>query len=381
MTDRELYTLTIPADSQTSAQTQAKRNTSTRGVLGEDAGSVESLSAAPDQRQLRGQYRGTYAESMATELAELFEASEYEAVSYAGTNTATPADGYYTPADLSVRRLDPRDAAVVAFDGRMTRVGTRDSHRRAVETAVVQVENDFGNDQTAHVGVPTAATDLRWLGPETGETEPANEAFVETRPAEYGGVNVYNLNASTLDIDDPTLVYDLPYDEAGKTDAKVWDDRGASGKLDGDGIRQWQRAFVTDHGFDGNPVLDNGFARLTFDRTDGLHAEEWIEADGAWSPVALGTSNWEFDAFNLTRVGPSRVEAQVRFYHASTTATYFHLDASLKRGYRWPQWVVPENEDGPVPTGLADLLDPITDASDYDPQESQGLIARREVQS
>lgn len=380
MTDRELYTLTIPADSQTSAQTEVRRNTTTRGVLGEDAGAVESLSAAPDRRTLRGQYRGKYAELMATELAELFEASEYESVAYAATSEATPADGYYTPGTLGVRRLDPRDGAVVSFDGDLTRVGTRDSHRRAVETAVVQVENDFGNDQTAHVGIPAEASDVRWFDPETGVVEPANEEFVETRAAEYGGVAVYNLNANSLDLSDPTLLYDLPYDASGKTDAKVWDDRGTS-KFDADGLTQWQRAFVTDHGFDGSSVLDNGLARLTFDRSSGLRAEQWSAQDDAWLATSLGSSSWEFDAFDLTRVGPSRVEAQVRFRDASATATTFHLDASLKRGYRSPQWVVPENETGPVPSGLKTLLKPIADASDYDPQANRELVARQEVRT
>lgn len=375
MTDRELYTLTIPEDSQTNAQTKAKRNTARQGVLGEDAGAVESLSAAPDQRQLRGQYRGTYAELMAAELAELFEASEYEAVSFAGTDDTTPADGYYTPESLNVRRLDPRDAGVVAFEGRMTRVGTRDSHRHKVETAVVQTENDFGNDQTAYVGIPAKASDLRWLDPETGATEQPSP--VTTRSAEFGYVDVYDALGASFD--DPTLVYDLSYDEDGKTDAKVWDDCGESSKLDADGITQWQRAFVTDHGFAGNPVFENGLARLTFDEENGLSAEQWGSGNGAWSSVSLGSSSWEFDAFDLTRVGPSRVEAQVRFYDTSTSSDYFHLDASLKRGYQWPQWVVPENEDGPVPSGLVDLLSSIADESDYSPQESQGLVARREV--
>lgn len=377
MTDRELYTLTIPEDSQTSVQTQAQRNTSARGVLGEDAGSVESLSAAPDQRKLRGQYRGTYAELMATELAELFEASEYGAVSYTGTSAVTPADGYYTPADLSVRRLDPRDGGVVAFDGRMTRVGTRDSHRRAVETAVVQVENAFGNDQTASVGVPAKATDVRWLNDETGQTTLPSP--VTTRSAEFGDVTLYDALAPSFD--NPTLVYDLPYDEEGKTDAKVWDDRGASAKHDADDITQWQRVFITDHGFVGSPVFDNGLARMTFDRTNGLSAEQWDDANGTWSAVSLGTSDWEFDRVDLTRVGPSRIDARCRFRDAtqSPTATY-ELVFGLVRGYQYPQWTRPENETDPVPTGLVELLDPVANPNDYDAQPVQELVARTEIQ-
>ncbi|WP_135851295.1 hypothetical protein [Halorussus salinus] len=383
MTERDLYTLTIPADSQTSTGTKARRNTSKRGLLGGDTGTVESLSTAPDQRTLRGQFRGRDAEPMAAELAELFEASEFEAVAYSAAESAptasTPADGYYTPETLDVRRLDPRAEGVVAFDGAMTRVGTRDSHRRAVETAVAQVENDFGNEQTAHVGIPSAATDVRWFDPETTATEPPDDEFVETRAGEHGSVDVYDLHASSLSLDDPTLVYDLPYVEEGKTDPTVWDDRGANSKFDEEGLLQWQRAFVTDHGFVGNPVLDNGLVRVRLDEKAGLSVVEWEDEDALWATVEVGTSEWSLSTATVTRIGPARVEAQCRFTKSGHARSPFALDVRLPRGFERPQLLVAESEEPPTPSGLQTLLKATANQQDYSSQVEQGLVGCGEV--
>ncbi|NEU57098.1 hypothetical protein [Halorussus sp. MSC15.2] len=376
MTDRKLYTLTIPADSQTSARTKTKRNTSKQGVLDEDVGVVESLSTDPDRRQVRGQYRGVRAELMATELAELFEASQFEAVGYAAADGSTPVDGYYTPETLDVRRLDPREGGVVAFKGAMSRAGTRESHRRAVETAVVQVENDFGNEQTASIGIPAKATDVRWFDRETGQTEPVST--VETRAAEHGDVNV--VGGRNTPFDDATLVYDLPYADEGKADVVIWDDHSRA-KYDGDALNTWQRAFSTAHEFSGVPVVDNSLVRVHLDASAGLSVESWDSSTSSWSSVALGTSNWSFDAWDITRISPTRVTVQCRFVNSSSSSSPFHLDMSVKRGWQWPQWTVPTGETPPTPSGLQDLLSPVADGQDYQPQSEQGLIAREEVRA
>ncbi len=396
MPDKNLYTLAVPRDAQTLARSQTRRNTATQGILDEDTAAVESLSLEAGQQMLRGQYRGEYSELMAEEFEELFQSSGIEQVPFFATNGRTKGDGYYTLANVDAEPLDPRSQRAHKFDGVLTNVGTRRTHYRSAATTVVQVENDYGNDQTAYVGVPAAATDLRWFNRETAATE--QPTIVETRSAEYGDVVLVDALASSYD--NPTLLYELPYDQEGKVDTVVWDDHGRS-KLDRDysgdrvgtvtvgdsrvgeerTVNAWQWVFSTGHEFVGAPRVENGLVRLEFDpASNTLRASEWNTTVEAWDATSLGASDWEFVSVDLTRIGCERVDAQCRFQDPSQSPTaVFTLDMSLKRGYRHPQWVVPENESGPVPSGLVDLLAPIADESDYSPQCGQGLVAREEV--
>ena len=376
MPNKNLYALSIPQDSQTLTRSQIKRNTATHGILGQDTAAVQSISLEPGQQLLRGQFRGKYSSIMAEEIEQLFNAGGIESVPFFTVGSQSKEDGYYALKNVDVEPLDPRGDGVHKFDGVLTKEGTRESKRRVVATTERQAENDFGNNQTAYVGVPSTAKDVRWLDSESGQTEAVT--VVETRTAEHGDVDVVDAKASSYT--DPTLVYDLAYDQEGKVDPVVWDDHGRA-KLDSDGINSWQWVFSTAHEYSGNPVCDNGLVRLTFDvAANTLSVEEWDSSTSTWSAVALGTSSWEFAGLDVTEIGLASIDAQVRFQDPSQSPTAeYHLNMSLKRGWEWPLWTVPENETPPTPAGLQDLLAPVASGSDYDPQEQQTLIAREEV--
>jgi hypothetical protein len=367
---RELYTLVIPANAQTVSRSEIKRNLATHGLLDDSSSAVESLSLEPGEQALVGQFRGKYASMMAAEVEELFDAGNISSVSFFDP-IGSKNDGYYSLKNVDVEPIDPNLDSVQKFDGVLTKEGTRESKRRAVETNAYQPENDFGNQQTAYVGVPAAATDVAWYNAETTATEPAS--VVETRTAEHGDVDVVDAQASSFD--SPALVFDLPYQQEGKVDAVVWDDHDRA-KLDADGINAWQWVFSTGHEFAGKPVVDNGLVRVHLD-TSGLVVEEWDASAGAWSTVALGDSSWELDEWSLTRIGPARVEGHCRFVDPTQDPPAdYSLDMSLKRGRWWPQWTRLTPDHDPTPGGLQTLLDPVADESVIDPQAEQSLVSR-----
>jgi hypothetical protein len=332
---------------------------------------------------------------MAEEFEELFSGGGIESVPFVTVGKQSGDNGYYTLSNVDLEPLDPRGNGFYKFDGVLTKEGTRESKRRAVKTSISQVENSFGNTQTALVGVPAAASDIRWFESETEQTEPAS--VVETRTAEHGDVEV--VDALTSSFDSPALVFDLPYQQEGKVDTVVWDDHDRS-KLDvqysgdrvGDAtvgvsavgtetyLNSWQWCFSTAHEFAGDAVVDNGFVRLWLG--DRLRVDHYQPDTEEWALTSLGDATWQLDDWNLTRIGPARVTARCRFYDSTQSPTqHYELDMDLPRGYQSPVWIVPENQTPPTPSGLVDLLSPVANESDYSPQAEQGLVARAEVRA
>jgi hypothetical protein len=310
---------------------------------------------------------------MAEEFEELFSGGGTDSVPFVTVGKQSGDNGYYTLSNVDLEPLDPRGKGFYKFDGVLTKEGTRESKRRRVTTNPYQLENDFGNQQTAYVGVPAAATDVVWYDAETEATEPVS--VVETRTAEHGSVDVVDAQASSFS--EPALVFDLPYQQEGKVDVVVWDDHGRA-KLDSEGINAWQWVFASGHEFAGNPVVDNGLVRVHLD-TNGLVVEEWDASTDSWTAVSLGASDWTLEGWDITEISPTRTDVQCRFENASSSKSPYYLDMSLKRGWEWPQWTVSEGETPPTPSGLVDLLDPVANESDYSPQAEQGLVARGEV--
>jgi hypothetical protein len=376
MNERILYVLKIPEDAQTATSSTKRRNISESSVVAGGQSTAESISLQPGEQRLTGSYRGRYAERMAAKFEELFDAGDIEEVPLYGRERQLPSDGYYVLRDVEQQPQDPRgfgEDGIYRFDGALKKTGTRNTHWRATDTTLVQVDNDFGNDTTGYIGAPAAATKVRWYDG-VGTTEAVSA--VATRSAEHRNVDVYDADASSFE--DPALIYDVRLDEDAWVDVIVWDDHGGS-KTDNDGVLQWQRVFDAGHEYSGNALISNGLLRLTFDEdVPELTAEEWDDANQTWSSVSLGTSDWEFRDLDVTHLSSARVDAQVLFENTSTSEEYA-LDMSLKRGYHDALWARPENESDPTPSGLQTKLDPIASTSVVDPEESKTLIPREEV--
>lgn len=373
---RTLYTLPLPTDAQTSTGQEHRRQLSKQGTVDGSDPVAEAVSTDPNEFTLEGQFRGRYADVMATEIEELFSAGDVREVPFFGDFDG-PADGYYTLETVDVNPVHPGVDDLDQFNGRITYVGSRRSHWRALDCAPAPVENDFGSEETALVGVPATASKARWFDAVSKQREEATP--IETHSAEHADVAVYDaLDAS---FEDPTLIYDVPYDAEGPIDPMVWDDRGEGDREDGDGVPQWQDVFDTRHNYVGDPVLSNGLVRLFVDEdANDLTAEEWDDGADEWSAVALGTSDWELFDLDITRIGIERVEAQVEFWDPTASPTeYYSLDMLLRSGATEPQWIRPEDETSATPSGLQDLLDPVASAHAQSAQATQTVISRAEV--
>lgn len=371
-----IHRIVVNDDAELGNARQTQRNVQTMGSVSGGQPSVEAVSTGAGESTIQGQYRGLYAAKLASEFEELFDASDIEYVALTGTSGPTPLDGYYSLSGARTSPVGREGGNVQEFEGRLTKKGTKRSFWRAVATNHVSVDNDFGNTETAEVGIPASASKVRWYSDIDKSTESATVQSTVT--TEHGDVDIYEATASTYG--EPLLIFELPYVDEGKSDAKVWDDTEAASLLDGDGHVQWQRVFRSNHDFEGNVVLSNGKLRLTFDESaQTLTAETY--SSGSWSSTALGSTtaanSWSLLDADLTEVSMNDVRAQVLW--EKDDGTLFALDASLKRGYDDVLWVVPDGETGPTPTGLNDKLSPIANGQTYDVQDQMTLVRRQEV--
>lgn len=394
---RRLYTVVLRAEAQEQTGKSLARQLDLQGLL--DTGSTTTaISSDPDQISVDATLAGTQAGKLATELEELATASGFDAVPFfvKGSETSEK-DGYYV-----LESVDGSPGAAWAADRArelrisMRREGTHETHWSAVDTTQAQLEHPFGNDTQAVIAIPDAATKRRWYDPETTTATPVG-APIETRPAEFDAVDVYDLadGETALSTDDPALIYELPYSDAGVVDPVLWDSGpedgygddygtdygGVASKFDADGIRQWAHVFTASHEFVGVPILDSGLLRVYARESAGdLVAETWSEANNEWQAVGLDWTQTDYELFDwdVEAVSPTAIRAQATFIDASAGASYA-LDASLQRGWETLQFAIPANESDPVPSGLEATLDPIASTRIVDAQPDRSVIPRREV--
>lgn len=376
MPDKKLYTLPIPNDAQMSASSSQQRQVAKQGGLAGNLPSTEGVGLKPGSFTISGQYRALYANLMARELEELFDAGDINEVPYFTPSSADAKDGYYTLENVDVSPVKPQEPDFQQFTGNITRVGSQRTHWRAVHsTPDSTVTNDFGSTTTPYVTAPATATMVRWYDEVGKQTEAATVASTTT--TEHIDVDLYDASASSFT--DPTLIFTVPYTDEGKGDPLVWDDQGHgfANRTDADGIPQWEKVFSTTHNFVGVPVVTNGHVRLYFDFPNNSLAVEEYSA-GSWSDVALGTSDWQLTDFEPYRFGVETVEAQVEFEDTSSSGEY-RFDMVLHRGWQWPQWLRPVDESNAPEQDLIDLLNSVASSIDTDPQMEQTVVPRSEV--
>jgi hypothetical protein len=384
MPRRRLYTLSIPTDAQLDTGRQVRRRTASISPLGDGTAVGQAIASEPGSLRLVGSYRGALADVMAREVEELADADGYEAVPLFTTEgDNTDRDGYYVVQEADTGAAAPRaEGALHTFSSRLELSGSRNSHFRSVELTVDSVANDFGTTEEAFVGVPAQASLVRWYDQSANTLTQATPA--DTVTTEFGDVALCDV-ANAPSTTDAALVYDLPYQEQGKVDVRVWDGReqGLGGKTDAEGVVQYQKVFVTSHEYRGRPILSNGRLRVLLDEdptvVPGVTAERWDTANSTWSSVSLGSNpdEWRVIDVDVVAIGPAAVDAQVLFENGS--GTQHALNARLTRGDDTILWTNPPNEDDQTPTALRDVLDPIASTDLQTAGEALGLRAREEV--
>jgi hypothetical protein len=382
--DLKLYTLVATGAGQTDRENNLRQQIASSGVLNQDGGNIEQIASEPADQQIRGHYRARYAAKMAQELEELASSGLGPLpVTALSDSVSTALDGYYEIESADIAPPRAATEAVQRYDVSLSKKGTRNSAWRALETNPSQVDHDeqWGNDTTELVGMPSTASKVRWYRDETSAVAPASAT--STRQAELGDVEIFDLadgrSALSLSSDqDLWLIYDIDYGAEETVDIRVWDTRGYDSKHDNDGGLQWAKLFNTQHDFDDLVVLDSGVLRLELDEAAGtITAETWESSTSSWTSVGMSNdSSWSLLDVDLTHVGMVRVDAQLTF---SDGSSLYALDAILGRGDDSVLFAIPDGESAPIPSGIVDWLDPVAASTVYATAGQKDLIDRQEV--
>jgi hypothetical protein len=381
--DRRLYRCGISLPATRSGDGSASLNVQRFSPLSDGAASSTAISSDPSGHSIITQYRGYNAMKLAREIIELSSNEKLSPLPYYGVSSTgrerSEDDGYYTLENADFSRNDMRVEEHLEVSLSLREVGTVRNQWSRLKVKQTQPRNDFGNDTTAYVGIPTEASKVRWWDSTTGSRE--QPSLVATRGAEFGDVDIYDYRASSLT--EPSMIYELQYERSGRVDPGVWDTRGKGAKIqtvDGENVVEWQRVFDPAHEDKGQFVLDNGLIRVYFDdENQSMSAESWDDGNGTWNGVSLGASDWALYDTDVYYIGKSRVDARVSFEN-TVNGSFFELDASLKRGYLNVQWTVPDPDNqGTTPNGLVDKLSPIANGGYYDPNATVSTVDKTEV--
>lgn len=434
-----LYNLSIPTDALTATGSRISQQIAEQGSVGDGGGGGSAIPVAqdPGEESLQGAIRDPQLGGvMGEEIEELFDAGGIEFVpltTLEGDEQAA-SDGYYALKDTDRNRVHPNTDALQAFDGTVTKAGTKRTHVRAVHTAPTPVDtvgasNHSNADPPAspeQVMLPTDVRRPRWFDPLSGAVEPAeplNEWEYPPTRGEFVNFRTYALSSAPF-YDPaanaparPTLVYEYDYGREYEMDVKVWDtapdyvgpEKVVPGELTlgstvggpdaavgeatvGESVREdnatvstaWQHVFRTGHDFSaaGECVLDNGVLRLRLDDDRGaITAQRSRGHFDEWADQPLRSSQWALQDVDVTHIGLARVDAQLEFAHGDTGERYA-LDVSLPRGYERAIFTVAQNQSGAPPFGLSQKLAPVAKFGQVMVRTavpSAGLVAREDL--
>lgn len=366
-----LYTHLLPLDkaSQDRVRGTDSQQTAGRTAL-QSTPSAQPTGSEPGKKSLTGHLGGDGASELARALSELGNPADpgfqtlpvFASTDGSDDSEEVPVDdGYYTITRVRTQPVQPAATGPLAqYDLTLKTVGTRQSQWRSVQTAPTALDaTDFGSTaESPTVAIPAAAPKTYWYDPVSGAVTPATPTA--TVASAGGDLARYDPTAASADV--PRLVYDVEYEDQVDTGCVLWDRYGDVQKTNADGTVQWRPVYSRAHEFRGAAVASTRRVRLLVDDATGLLGAERYSA-GSWSTVSLGTpSAWGLSHVDVTGVDPAVLQLQCWF---ETDSDLFALDARLRRGADGIVWSVPENETGPVPSGLIDLLAP-TAADTYE---------------
>lgn len=379
MTDRRLYTLTLPEGIQVRTEARTPKSQERQGVLGSDTGNVEAVATEPGERPLTVEYPDKYARIRAAEVRELAKGYSQPLV-FHGKTESTPSDGYYSIGTIDRGGpIDPRSGKFQRARVAITKDGTPASHWRRVSTAPATVSHPFGTVTEAPVGIDADASKARWYNPETQAT--AEPTVLRTASGESADIDIYDANAAPYDR--PELIYELPMGSGGVADPRIYDERGNASTRDANGALHWQKVFATSHQFKGVINIDNEVLIVRIDElgSPSISAERWDTGTSSYAAVTLGTSDWEVFDWDIRAIGTAQVGGVAEFRDTTQSPTAYHvLRWQLQRGAANILWT----SDTTVPAGLQTLLTPIAADEEIDALGSHtatpsGLRPREEV--
>jgi hypothetical protein len=378
-----LYIPPLPnADAQTTDE-GVRAAIQSAGLIQEGGVATEKIATDNIDVTVDGQFRWgkLFNDKLARELESLSE-SAYSGVPLFDTERADLGrnKGYYELELVDVSPAHPKRDEGFEYTAGLTFSGTQETHWRAVQTneEAIQTGLATGSDGGS-VGVPTSAGKVKWYDTATGK-EPATPAATFT--AEFGDVDVYDPTNATAT--DPTLLYEVAYEDESPVDVRVFDDRGKdkfyelTSNNESVSINQWTHVFHPAFEFEGRPVIENGLIRLIIDEVAGeIEYFEWDTSLNDWesiTPLDFGT--FTFIDADIERIGPAMTDIFCEFENDSGGIEEAIL--SVQRGE--PRGaVVRETDNGTLSSGLETELDPLASDQTTDVQPEQTLKSRDEV--
>ena len=392
-----LYLVPLPDSQTTTVDEGVSAQIQQSGLLQEGGVAVEKIASDNIDLEVSGQWRfgETFSKKLADELESLGE-SGYSGLPFFDPDAADSGrnKGYYEVESVDVNPSHPSDRDVFEYTVGLTFTGTRETHWRAVQTNVEDIQTGLATGSGGLIGIPATAGKVRWFDEATGTEAATADSTVS---AEFGDVALFDPADATAD--DPTLIYEVPFVDESPVDVRVFDDLGKdkyyrSGGAERDyntgdygiGIyggydiiaNQWVHAFHPAFEFDGDPVVENGLLRLRFDETAGELEAFTLSGGtgGSYNSVTLDQSNFNLIDADIERIGPSRVDVFAEF-EETADGTLETAVLSIQRGLDSVVVRDPENND--IPTDLETMLDPIASDQTTDATPGQTLEPRNEV--
>jgi len=350
------------------------------GLLEQGGVATENVATENVDLVVEGQFRfGRLVSSKLSDEIDSLSESTYTALPLFDPSASSlgRSRGYYEVEDADVRPAKPGVQHVFEFTLTLTQAGTSENSVRAVATNVEDVTTSLATGAPAEIAIPAAATRTRWYSQAAGP-EPATDTRTES--SEYGDVAFYDPATST--IDNPTLVYRLPFESDGPTDVRVYDDRDRSKFAEtasGNDVNVWTHAYHTGYQFDGDPVIDTGRLRLTLDTdTDSVVVETWDDGTQSWDDAGVTMGDYALADYSCTQIGPTNVRVRVTLTD-TTTGTDSDVLVSARRGRNDLLLRPAPNTGGTLPTAATSVFGPVASDQTTDPNPSQGIRARSEI--
>ena len=383
---RTLYALRVPDSALEKPSQSQSLQIASNSPLNSDAPEVDTLGADPGSRPLAGVVAGKYSNMIAREFEELFSATGIEVVPWYG-DREDQTDAYVALEDVTLEQSTAQESRLQRFDGRLSLAGTRDSHYRALYCSPQQVDNPFGSGTDARAAIPRDAYNEVWWDHVTGSKVNASPERVV-----WGEHTYIDIHDARNGLDNPVLLYEIPYEDEWQADVTVWDtynrDKAINETVNGSVQTidpAWQRCFVSSHEFIGHPVVKNENLKLEFNIdtkdyssvNDELVAYRWDGSNETYSQVSLGASDWRIRSIDFERIGVERVTAQTEWLNTANDDTH-RLDMNVWRGEDNALFTVPDNGTAP-PSGLVTRLDPIAAGYEWVSGQVSDIVAKSEV--
>ena len=370
-----LYLTPLPEQTTDTASDQIGSQIQQAGLLDSGGTSVENIATenVDFQKQGRIQLGPTLSRKVAEELDSLSESS-YTALPLfdAADESLGRVRAYYEITRIDVEPAQEARDDVYQYDVSLATAGTREDSVRSIATNIETVSTPLATGSNAQLAVPAEAIQPRWYSQASGP-EPATAT--RTEAAQYGDVEFYDPSATT--IDNPTLLYDLPFEFDGPVDVRVYDDKDRAklqSTASGGEVSVWTHAYHTAYQFDGGPVIDTGRARVRFDTDAGrITAEEWNDTASAWYPVNVTMGDFVLESWSFTEITPASVTARVTL-RDTTDDTRQDVLIHARRGRS--RVLIRPPEGSTITQAVADVFTNIGSDQTTDPNPTQGILAR-----